>query len=53
MIDCFDRKSKEEKTNEDCTIKFLVDNEDLACLLTGGCLIRDIDGTKIKIELDS
>lgn len=51
MIDCFDRYNKEEN-DKDCNIKFLLDNEDLACLLTGGCLMKDINGTTIKVELD-
>lgn len=52
MIDCFDRKSKEEKEKEKCNICFLLDNEDLAVLLSSGCLIGEVNGTKIKVELD-
>lgn len=52
MITCFDRKSKEEKENEDCNVKFMLDNEDLACLLSGGCLVSTDTEIKIKIELD-
>lgn len=52
MIDFLDRISREEKDNEDCNIKFLLDNLDLATLLSDGCLIGDVNGTKIKIELD-
>lgn len=42
MIDCFERKSKDDKRKED-----------LACLLNYGCLIGNVNGTKIKLELDS